>query len=75
MDAGYRCHRVPGRRVPRMVAAEALIAGLRLDPVTGEQLGAVALHGVRRDFDPSLYERDLWGPMVDAETRYGCEAA
>jgi hypothetical protein len=43
--------------VPSIVVAEALISGLKLDPFEAEQLRAVALCGVGRDFDPSRYER------------------
>lgn len=51
------CHLKQGRRVPSIVVAEALISGLKLDPFEAEQLRAVALCGVGRDFDPSRYER------------------
>ena len=53
VDAGYMCHLEHGRRVPSVVTAEALISGLKLDPFEAEQLRAVALSGVGRDFDPS----------------------
>jgi len=43
--------------VPSIVAAEALISGLKLDAFEAEQLRAVALSGVGRDFDPICYER------------------
>jgi len=32
VDAGYLCHLEHGRRVPRIVVAEALISGLKLGP-------------------------------------------
>jgi len=54
VDAGYMCHLEHGRRVPSIVTAEALISGLKLDAFEAEQLRAVALFGVGRDFDPSV---------------------
>jgi hypothetical protein len=42
--------------VPSVVTAEALISGLKLDAFEAEQLRAVALSGVGRDFDASRYE-------------------
>jgi hypothetical protein len=54
------CHRVPARRQPprsdeflrlSVVVADARISGLRLDPLEPEQLLAVALSSVGRDFD------------------------
>ena len=53
VDAGFMCHLEHGRRVPSVVTAEALISGLKLDAFEAEQLRAVALIGVGRDFDPS----------------------
>jgi transcriptional regulator with XRE-family HTH domain len=58
VDAGYICHLEHGRRVPSVVIAEALISGLKLNGFEAEQLRAVALSGVGRDFDPSRYERE-----------------
>ncbi|MGD0287881.1 MAG: helix-turn-helix transcriptional regulator [Acidimicrobiales bacterium] len=58
VDAGYMCHLEHGRRVPSVVIAEALISGLKLNGFEAEQLRAVALSGVGRDFDPSRYERE-----------------
>jgi hypothetical protein len=52
------CHLEHGRRVPSVVIAEALISGLKLNGFEAEQLRAVALSGVGRDFDPSRYERE-----------------
>jgi hypothetical protein len=52
------CHLEHGRRVPSIVVAEGLISGLKLDAFEAEQLRAVALIGVGRDFDPSRYERE-----------------
>jgi hypothetical protein len=46
-----------GRRVPSIVTAQALISGLKLNGFEAEQLRAVALSGVGRDFDPIRYER------------------
>ena len=56
LDAGFLCHLEHGRRVPSVVTAEALISGLKLNGFEAEQLRAVALSGVGRDFDPSRYE-------------------
>jgi len=58
VDAGYMCHLEHGRRVPSIVVAEGLISGLKLNAFEAEQLRAVALSGVGRDFDPSRYERE-----------------
>ncbi|MGO9151117.1 MAG: helix-turn-helix domain-containing protein [Acidimicrobiales bacterium] len=58
VDAGYMCHLEHGRRVPSVVTAEALISGLKLDLFEAEQLRAVALIGVGRDFEVSRYERE-----------------
>ncbi len=52
------CHLEHGRRVPSVVTAEALISGLKLDLFEAEQLRAVALIGVGRDFEVSRYERE-----------------
>ena len=57
VDAGYMCHMEHGRRVPSIVTAQALISGLKLNGFEAEQLRAVALSGVGRDFDPIRYER------------------
>ena len=56
VDAGYMCHLEHGRRVSSVVTAEALISGLKVDAFEAEQLRAVALSGVGRDFDPSRDE-------------------
>jgi ribosome-binding protein aMBF1 (putative translation factor) len=56
VDAGYLCHLEHGRRVPSIVTAEALISGLKLNAFEAEQLRAVALSGVGRDFDATRYE-------------------
>ena len=56
VDSGYLCHLEHGHRVPSVVTAEALISGLKLDAFEAEQLRAVALSGVGRDFDPRRYE-------------------
>ena len=58
VDAGYMCHLEHGRRVPSVVIAEALISGLKLNGFEAEQLRAVALSGVGRDFDATRYERE-----------------
>ncbi len=60
VDAGYMCHMEHGRRVPSIVTAQVLISGLKLDAFEAEQLGAVALIGVGRDFDASWYESARW---------------
>ena len=56
VDAGYMCHLEHGRRVPSIVVAEGLISGLKLNAFEAEQLRAVALSGVGRDFDATRYE-------------------
>jgi ribosome-binding protein aMBF1 (putative translation factor) len=46
-----------GRRCPSVVMAEALISGLKLIPSEAEQLRAVSLRGVGRDFDLNRFRR------------------
>jgi ribosome-binding protein aMBF1 (putative translation factor) len=47
-----------GSRCPSVVMAEALISGLRLNLNEADQLRAVALRGVGRDFDQDRYRRE-----------------
>ncbi len=43
--------------MPSIVVAEALTSDPKLDPEDAEQLRAILLRPIGRDFDPSRYER------------------
>jgi len=54
--AVHLCHLKDDPRAPSIVVAKALTSDPKLDPGQAEQLRAVLLRPIGRDFDPSRYE-------------------